>query len=69
MVGGQDKFYKKVENLCKEKHVEGLICGHLHKAEDIQLHKCHYLNSGDRVSSGTALVESEDNQRKVLNYR
>lgn len=51
MVGGQDKFYKKVENLCKERHVDGLICGHLHKAEDIQLHKCHYLNSGDRVSS------------------
>ncbi len=68
MVWGQEQFHQKIEELCKKKHVDGLICGHIHKAEDIMVNKYHYLNSWDRVASCTALVEDENNQRKVFRY-
>ncbi|MEI7563013.1 MAG: hypothetical protein WCJ39_04965 [bacterium] len=46
--------------------MQGIICGHLHKAEKIKIGKYEYLNSGDRIDSCTALVEEENGKREII---
>jgi len=66
MVWGVHSFHKKLIKTCKEKKVQGIICGHLHKAEKIKIGKYEYLNSGDRIDSCTALVEEENGKREII---
>lgn len=62
-------FEKNVIKKISEKKCDGLICGHLHKPEIRKIWDYEYLNSGDRVESMTALVETKDNQRKLIYYK
>ncbi|MFZ2150656.1 MAG: UDP-2,3-diacylglucosamine diphosphatase [Candidatus Absconditicoccaceae bacterium] len=57
MTGGSKRFEKKLIKAAKQNNCEGIICGHIHKQENKMLGNIHYLNSGDRVESCTALVE------------
>lgn len=68
-LGWETSFEKKVKKHIKEEKCDGLICGHLHKPEIRKIGKYTYLNSGDRVESMTALVETKDNQRKLIYYK
>ena len=47
---------------------DGIICGHIHKAEIKKINDIEYLNSGDWVENCTALVETMDGEWKILNY-
>ena len=62
------EFEKELVALAESKHVDGIICGHIHQAANTWYGKIHYLNSGDWVESMTALVEDEDGQWEVLTY-
>lgn len=62
------EFEKELVALAESKHVDGIICGHIHQAANTWYGKIHYLNSGDWVESMTALVENEDGQWEVLTY-
>jgi len=47
---------------------DGIICGHIHKAEIKDINGVEYLNSGDWVENCTALVETMDGEWKIINY-
>jgi len=52
----------------KHKGYEGIICGHIHKAEIRDIDGITYLNSGDWVESCTALVETMDGEWEILDW-
>ena len=53
----------------KRRGVDGVVCGHIHKAEIRPIHGVLYCNSGDWVESLTALVEHEDGRLAVLGWK
>ena len=52
----------------KRYHVDGVVCGHIHKAEMRTIHGFLYCNSGDWVESCTALVEHFDGRLEILRW-
>lgn len=53
-------FEQAVAYEARRQRVDGLICGHIHRAELTQLDGVAYMNCGDWVESATALVEHHD---------
>jgi UDP-2,3-diacylglucosamine pyrophosphatase LpxH len=45
---------------CRQRHYDGIICGHIHFAEIRMIDAVLYCNTGDFVESCTALVEDFD---------
>jgi len=52
----------------KHHKYDGVICGHIHKAEMRDIDGITYLNCGDWVENCTAVVETLDGQWKIINY-
>lgn len=52
----------------KRKKCDGVVCGHIHKAELREVDGIIYANDGDWVESLTALVEHFDGQLEVLQW-
>ncbi|MEY3001993.1 MAG: hypothetical protein RLZZ428_368 [Pseudomonadota bacterium] len=52
----------------KHKGYDGVICGHIHKAEIRMVDGIEYKNSGDWVESCTALVETFDGEWQILHW-
>jgi len=52
----------------KQLGYDGVICGHIHKAEISKINGIYYMNSGDWVESNTALVEEFDGTWKIIEY-
>jgi len=48
--------------------VDGVICGHIHKAEMRRIGDILYCNDGDWVESCTALVEHLDGELEILHW-
>ena len=48
--------------------VDGIICGHIHHAEIRQLNGCCYVNTGDWVESGTAVLEHHDGRLELVHW-
>ena len=61
-------FEDGMVRLAQEHRVQGVICGHIHRAEQRQIHGLKYLNCGDWVESCTALVEDFDGQFQILRW-
>ncbi|MGM9760796.1 MAG: UDP-2,3-diacylglucosamine diphosphatase [Parabacteroides sp.] len=61
-------FERELVRLAEMRHLDGVICGHIHQAADQWYGKIHYLNSGDWVESMTALVEDEHGEWRILRY-
>jgi UDP-2,3-diacylglucosamine pyrophosphatase LpxH len=58
--------------LAQEAHrrgLDGVVCGHIHKAEIRQIGGILYCNDGDWVESLTALVETDDGELRILTWR
>jgi UDP-2,3-diacylglucosamine pyrophosphatase LpxH len=53
----------------QKKHVDGIICGHIHHADiaEMEFGKT-YCNSGDWVESCTALAESHTGQLSIIHW-
>ena len=47
---------------------DGVICGHIHKADIKTVEGVEYLNTGDWVESCTALVETFEGEWKIIRY-
>ncbi len=47
---------------------EGVICGHIHHASMMQIEGMDYINTGDWVESGTAVVEHFDGQFEIIRW-
>ena len=61
-------FETVLSNHAKNKGYDGIICGHIHKAEIRDIDKIEYLNCGDWVESCTAIVETFDGEFMIINW-
>jgi UDP-2,3-diacylglucosamine pyrophosphatase LpxH len=61
-----DNYETAVAAEARRRGVDGIICGHIHKAEMRQIGGIVYLNDGDWVESCTALVEHFDGRFEIL---
>lgn len=52
---------------CKRRGYDGVVCGHIHRAEIRDIDGVRYMNCGDWVESCTALVEDERGEFHILN--
>jgi UDP-2,3-diacylglucosamine pyrophosphatase LpxH len=50
-------YEEKLAELAKSRNCDGIICGHIHKADIKQIDGITYMNSGDWVETLSALVE------------
>lgn len=55
-------------NHAKQQGYDGIICGHIHKAEMKEFAGIEYKNSGDWVESCTALVETFDGAWEIIDW-
>ncbi len=63
-----NKFEFLLSEHCIEHKYDGIICGHIHKAEIRTINGIQYMNDGDWVESKTALVEHMDGTWEIINY-
>lgn len=63
-----ERFETAVAKAAKEEGVDGLICGHIHKATINQIDGVYYCNDGDWVESCTSLVEHHDGRLAILRW-
>jgi UDP-2,3-diacylglucosamine pyrophosphatase LpxH len=61
-----DNFETAVATEARRRGVDGVICGHIHKAEMRFIDGVLYVNDGDWVESCTALVEHFDGRLEIL---
>lgn len=59
-------FEAAVAQEARLQQVDGLVCGHIHRARLIRLNGIIYLNCGDWVESCTALIEHHDGTLELL---
>lgn len=61
-------FEEILSNFAKNKGYDGIICGHIHKAEIRYINNIEYLNCGDWVESCTALVETYEGEFEIISW-
>jgi UDP-2,3-diacylglucosamine pyrophosphatase LpxH len=59
-------YEESLAQMARKQNADGVICGHIHRAEIREIHGVRYLNSGDWVESCTALVEDFDGTIRLL---
>ena len=52
----------------RRRNFDGVVCGHIHKAEIRRIGDMLYCNDGDWVESLTALVEDEEGELKIVHW-
>lgn len=52
----------------RRQKVDGLVCGHIHRAEITHVEGMLYMNCGDWVESCTALLESHDGSMELIHW-
>lgn len=62
------KYEEQLVGLARKRGCDGIICGHIHTAEDKTMEDIRYLNSGDWVESMSCVVEHADGRLEVLYY-
>lgn len=62
-------FENHMVNHSKSLNFDGVICGHIHKAEIRNINGIEYMNSGDWVESNTALVEHLNGKWEIITYK
>lgn len=61
-------FEKAVAWEASRSDVDGVVCGHIHRAEMTQLNGITYCNCGDWVESCSALVEDESGALSIVHW-
>lgn len=59
-------FESTLIDVARHKGYQGVVCGHIHKAEARPNDPIEYYNCGDWVESCTALVEHDDGKLQVI---
>jgi len=62
------QFEKNLATYCKKRGYDGVICGHIHKAEIKEIDGVVYMNDGDWVESCTALVEHHNGRWEIITW-
>ncbi len=61
-------FERALTTEARRRNVDGVICGHIHRAEITQFDDVTYCNDGDWVESCTALVEDHSGKLCLLRW-
>jgi UDP-2,3-diacylglucosamine pyrophosphatase LpxH len=61
-------FAEAVADEARQRGLDGVVCGHIHKAEIRHLGGILYCNDGDWVESCTALVEHWSGRLELINW-
>lgn len=62
------RFESELLREARDRGLDGVVCGHIHKAELREVDGLIYANDGDWVESCTALVEHFDGRLEVLDW-
>ena len=63
-----DNFEGALAGEARRRNLDGVICGHIHKAQMRDIDGTLYVNDGDWVESCTALVEHFDGRLEILKW-
>jgi UDP-2,3-diacylglucosamine pyrophosphatase LpxH len=63
-----DDYERAIAEEARRRCVDGVVCGHIHKAEMRRIGDILYINDGDWVESCTALVEHMDGRLELLHW-
>ena len=53
---------------CKERQLDGVICGHIHSVASKDIEGVHYVNCGDWVESCTLIAEDWNGEFHIIEY-
>jgi UDP-2,3-diacylglucosamine pyrophosphatase LpxH len=62
------EYEKTLASMARKQGTNGVICGHIHRAEIKMIDGVEYYNCGDWVESCTALIEDFDGQIKLIHF-
>ena len=62
------RYEEVVAHAARSRGVDGVVCGHIHRAEMREIGGTLYCNDGDWVESHTALVEHMDGRLELLQW-
>jgi UDP-2,3-diacylglucosamine pyrophosphatase LpxH len=62
-------FEDALANEARRRGFDGVVCGHIHKAEIRDVGGVLYCNDGDWVESLTALVELESGELRLIDWK
>ena len=62
------QYEETFAQMARNAKADGVICGHIHRAEMKKIGGVEYLNCGDWVESCTALVEDYDGNIKLIHF-
>ncbi|MAA74562.1 MAG: UDP-2,3-diacylglucosamine hydrolase [Salinisphaeraceae bacterium] len=62
------EFEQAVAHETHRRQFDGVVCGHIHKAEIKDIDGVTYYNTGDWVESCTALVEHDDGRMELIDW-
>jgi len=63
-----DNYEQAVAEEAQRRKVDGVICGHIHRADMKRIGEIDYYNTGDWVESCTALVEHFDGRMELVEW-
>lgn len=63
-----ERFQDAVTASASQRNLDGVICGHIHRPDQLERNGMLYFNDGDWVENCTALVEHPDGQLELINW-
>jgi UDP-2,3-diacylglucosamine pyrophosphatase LpxH len=63
------EYEEALSHEAHRRNADGLICGHIHHANNRMLGDIHYLNCGDWVESCTAIGERGDGTFEIIDWK
>jgi UDP-2,3-diacylglucosamine pyrophosphatase LpxH len=68
-VGYITQFEEALAHEARRRGFDGVVCGHIHKAEIRDIGGIRYCNDGDWVESLTALVELDSGELRIIDWK
>jgi UDP-2,3-diacylglucosamine pyrophosphatase LpxH len=62
-------FEDAVAQAARKRNVQGVVCGHIHRAEIRDIGGILYCNDGDWVESCTSLIEDKNGSLRILDWQ
>ncbi|MEZ6090907.1 MAG: UDP-2,3-diacylglucosamine diphosphatase [Pirellulaceae bacterium] len=61
-------FHDAICQFARSRDCEGVVCGHIHKPEIVQIEEITYINTGDWIEHCTAVVEWPDGRLQMIHW-
>jgi len=62
-------YEEALTDAARRHHADGVVCGHIHRADIRDIGGLLYVNTGDFVESCTAVAEHDDGRLEILHWR